>query len=110
MTSLSKLAKAQITRFPEVVATVVTDRAGTLLESTGDVDGETVGAVHAVSAEALGRTGEALGLGGLQRASVSGPKKVCIIATYDEEIVGIYVDPTKSLGAFEKKLEGVLRQ
>ena len=110
MSGLSKLAKSQISRFPEVLATVVTDRSGTLLESTGDIDAETIGAVNAVSAEALIRTGEALGLGALQRTSITGPKKACIIAACDEEIVGIHVDPSKSFGAFEKKLEGVLRQ
>jgi predicted regulator of Ras-like GTPase activity (Roadblock/LC7/MglB family) len=110
MNTLSKLARTQLTRLPEVVASVVTDRTGTLLDSSGDVDGETVGAVHAVCAESLDRTGETLGLGSLQRASVTGPKRVCVIAECGDEIVGMYVDPTKSLATFERKLDSVLRQ
>jgi predicted regulator of Ras-like GTPase activity (Roadblock/LC7/MglB family) len=110
MSSLSKVARTQISKSPEVLATVVTDRAGALLDSTGDIDGETVGAVYAVSIEALLRTGESLGLGLLQRASITGPKKACIIAVQDDEIFGVHLDPGKPLGAFEKKLEGALRQ
>jgi predicted regulator of Ras-like GTPase activity (Roadblock/LC7/MglB family) len=110
MSSLSKLARTQIAKSPEVVATVVTDRSGMLLDSTGDVDGESVGAVNAVSAEALGKAGETLGLGPLQRCAITGPKKACVITINDDEIVGFYVDPGKPIGAFEKKLEGVLRQ
>ena len=106
----SKLAKSQIARFPEVVATVVTDRSGVLLESTGDIDAETAGAVHAVTTEVLTRTGDALGLGVLQRTSIVGPKQACIITSSEDEIVGVHIDPSKSFGAFEKKLEGVLRQ
>jgi hypothetical protein len=110
MSSLSKLAKAQLVKPPEVVAMVATDRNGVILDITGDVDGETVGPVHAVGALALGRAGEALGLGALVRVAITGPKRACVIALQEEEIVGFFVDPSKPLAAFEKKLDGVLRQ
>lgn len=110
MSALSKIAKTQIARIPEVVATVVTDRTGTLLESTGDVDAESAGAVHAVSAEALISAGEALGLGVLQRTAIVGPRRACLITISETEIVGIHVDATKPFAAFEKKLEALLRQ
>ncbi len=110
MSHLAQIAKAHICKLPEVAAAVVTDRSGMLVDSTGDVDGETVGAVHAVSADALARTGEILGMGPLQRATITGGKKACVIVTQDEEIAGIYVDPAKPIGTFETKLDTVLRR
>ena len=57
MSNLPQVAKTQIAKFPEVVALVVTDDAGSLLESSGDIDGEAIGAVHVVTAQALTRCG-----------------------------------------------------
>jgi predicted regulator of Ras-like GTPase activity (Roadblock/LC7/MglB family) len=100
----------QIAKFPEVAALVVTDDAGSLLESSGDIDGEALGAVHVVTTQALARCGNALGLGPLQRVTVTGVRRACLIAIYDQEVLGVYVDPTKPMGAFEKKLETALRR
>jgi predicted regulator of Ras-like GTPase activity (Roadblock/LC7/MglB family) len=100
----------QIAKFPEVAALVVTDDAGSLLESSGDIDGEALGAVHVVTMQALSRCGNALGLGVLHRLTVTGPKRSCLIAVYDQEVLGVYIDPTKPIGAFEKKLETALRR
>ena len=72
MSSLPHIAKTQIAKFPEVTALVVTDDAGSLLESSGDIDGEALGAVHVVTMQALTRCGNALGLGSLQRVTVTG--------------------------------------
>jgi len=110
MTTLPHIAKTQIAKFSEVTALVVTDDAGALLESSGDIDGEAIGAVHAVTMQALTRCGNALGLGALQRLTVTGPRYACLIAVYDREVLGIYVDPSKPIGAFEKKLEAALRR
>jgi predicted regulator of Ras-like GTPase activity (Roadblock/LC7/MglB family) len=110
MTNLPHIAKTQIAKFSEVTALVVTDDAGVLLESSGDIDGEAIGAVHAVTIQGLTRCGETLGLGALQRVTVTGPKRACLMAVYDHEVLGIYVDPTKPIGAFEKKLEAALRR
>lgn len=110
MSNLPHIAKTQIAKFAEVAALVVTDDAGSLLESSGDVDGEALGAVHVVTMQALTRCGNALGLGALQRVTVTGPKHGCVIAICDQEVLGIYVDPTKPIGAFEKKLETALRR
>src|SRR4051794_38002737 len=63
MSSMVQLARSQISRLPEVLAMVVTDRAGNLVESNGELDAEAAGAVYAVAAEALTRAGEVLGLG-----------------------------------------------
>lgn len=110
MSSLPHIARTQIARFPEVAAMVVTDDAGSLLESSGDIDGEAIGAVHVVTMQAMARCGNALGLGALQRVTVSGHRRACLIAIYDQEVLGVYMDPTRSLGAFEKKLESALRR
>lgn len=110
MSNLPHIAKMQIAKFPEVAALVVTDDAGSLLESSGDIDGEALGAVHVVTMQALSRCGNALGLGALHRLTVTGQKRSCLIAVYDQEVLGVYIDPTKPIGAFEKKLETALRR
>jgi predicted regulator of Ras-like GTPase activity (Roadblock/LC7/MglB family) len=110
MSNLPQIAKTQIAKFPEVTALVVTDDAGSLLESSGDIDGEALGAVHVVAMQALVRCGNALGLGALDRITIAGAKRACLIAPYDQEVLGVYVDPTKPFGAFEKKLETALRR
>jgi predicted regulator of Ras-like GTPase activity (Roadblock/LC7/MglB family) len=109
MSNLLHLAKTQIAKFPEVVALVVTDDAGSLLESSGDIDGEALGAVHVVTMQAVTRCGNALGLGTLERITVTGGTRACLIAIYEREVLGVYLDPTKPIGAFEKKLETALR-
>jgi predicted regulator of Ras-like GTPase activity (Roadblock/LC7/MglB family) len=110
MSDLPHIAKTQIARFPEVTAMVLTDDAGALLESSGDIDGEALGAVHVVTTQSLGRCGNALGLGTLLRVTVTGPRRSCLIAVYDQEVLGVYVDPSKPFGVFEKKLDTALRR
>jgi predicted regulator of Ras-like GTPase activity (Roadblock/LC7/MglB family) len=110
MSNLSQIAKTQVAKFPEVTALVVTDDAGALLESAGDVDGEAIGAVHVVTTQSLMRCGNALGLGPLQRVTVAGARRACVISVYDREVLGVYLDPTKPIGAFEKKLDMALRR
>lgn len=110
MSNLPQIAKTQIAKFPEVAALVVTDDVGSLIESSGDIDGEAIGAVHAVTTQALIRCGDALGLGPLQRVTVTGPQHACLIGIYDREVLGIYVDPTRPIGAFENKLDTALRR
>ena len=109
MSNLPQIAKTQIAKFPEVTALVVTDEAGALLESSGDVDGEALGAVHAVTTHALVRCGNALGLGQLVRITITGPRRACLIGIYDQAVLGVYVDPTKPMSMFETKLDTVLR-
>jgi predicted regulator of Ras-like GTPase activity (Roadblock/LC7/MglB family) len=110
LTGLPHIAKTQIAKFPEVTALVVTDAVGALLESSGDIDGEAIGAVHAVTMQALTRCGRALGLGTFERLTVTGGRRACLIGVYDSEVLGIYLDPTKPISALEKKLESALRR
>jgi predicted regulator of Ras-like GTPase activity (Roadblock/LC7/MglB family) len=110
MTNLVQLTRAQICRLPEVTALVVSDRSGAMIETTGEIDGEAAGPVYTVAAEALARAGEQLGLGELQRVSISGPATACVVAVHDEGVVGVHGDPRKPLAGLEKKLDGVLRR
>lgn len=110
MSNLPQIAKTQIAKFPEVTALVVTDDAGSLLESTGDIDGEALGAVHVVTTQAVTLCGNALGLGPLYRVTISGPRRACVIALHDDAVLGAYLDPTKPIGVFEKKLDTALRR
>jgi predicted regulator of Ras-like GTPase activity (Roadblock/LC7/MglB family) len=108
--SLAHFTRSPMVRSPEVTAMVVTDRAGALIEASGDVDGETSGAVYAVVAGDLDRLGETLGLGQLQRASITGPTTACIVAIHEDGVVAIQADPRKPLVALERRLDGVLRR
>jgi predicted regulator of Ras-like GTPase activity (Roadblock/LC7/MglB family) len=110
MSDLPHIAKTQIAKFPEVAALVVTDDGGSLLESNGEIDGEAVGAVQVVALATMGRCGSALGLGALERMSLTGPTRNCVITPFGQEVLGVYADPGKSIGALERKLETALRR
>jgi predicted regulator of Ras-like GTPase activity (Roadblock/LC7/MglB family) len=110
MTNPGPPAKSQVARFPEVTAFVVSDASGALIESTGDIDGESAGAIIAVAIRSLNAAAEHLGIGALKRASLTGSGFACVMAANDREVFGVYVDPTKPLGPLEKKLDGVLPQ
>jgi predicted regulator of Ras-like GTPase activity (Roadblock/LC7/MglB family) len=110
MTNLGPPAKSQIARFPEVTAVVVIDPSGAMIESSGEIDGEQVGAVIAVLVRSLNTTAEALGIGVLKRASLTGAGFTCLMGVTERELFGVYADPTKPLGPLEKKLDGVLTQ
>jgi predicted regulator of Ras-like GTPase activity (Roadblock/LC7/MglB family) len=110
MSNLGPPPKSQIARFPEVTSFVVTDTSGALIESTGEIEGESVAAVVAVAVRSLNSAAEALGIGAFRRSSLTGSGFTCLIAATERELFGIYADPTKPLGPLEKKLESVLAQ
>lgn len=110
MSKLSHLAKTQIAQLPEVLAIVVTDDAGALLESSGELDSEALGAVQVVAMQAITRCGNALGLGTLERITVTGGQRTCVLAIQDHEVLGVYLTPQGPIGAFEHKLEAALRR
>jgi predicted regulator of Ras-like GTPase activity (Roadblock/LC7/MglB family) len=93
-----------VSKIPEVLGAVLTDPSGILIESTGQMDGEVAGAIHAFTARALAQTGELLGLNNLERASLVADKSVCVLAVSDNSVLAAEVDPGKPLGAIEKKL------
>lgn len=95
-------------RLPEVTAWVLSEGSGALVESWGDIDGEATGAVVALTLRAIENIGQNLGIGSLKRASLSGSGWSSVWAVHDQEVLGIYVDPSKPLSAFEKKLDTIL--
>lgn len=110
MSNLRHIAKTQIAKLPEVLALVVTDEEGSLLEVAGDIDGEALGAIHAVTVQGLARCGETLGLGLLQRVSLTSVKRACVVGVYEQEVLGVYLDASTPLAAFEKKLDAAMRR
>jgi predicted regulator of Ras-like GTPase activity (Roadblock/LC7/MglB family) len=110
MPSFAQLIKTQIAKLPEIIAVVLCDISGALLESTGEIDGESVGAISAVAVKSLNDVGRELGVGDLKRATLSGPGLALVLTSNEQEIVGLYLDPGKPLGAFEKKLDGILHR
>jgi predicted regulator of Ras-like GTPase activity (Roadblock/LC7/MglB family) len=110
MNSLTQVIKNQVAKFPEVLAVVLSDSSGALLDASGDVDGETAAAITAVAARALSTVGEQLGVGALKRTSIVGPGLALVLVTNDQEVAGIYVDSSKPLAAFEKRLDGLLHR
>lgn len=109
MSNLLQTAKTQLARFTEVTGLVVSDDTGSLLGTSGDIDGELLGAVHVVVMQALRRCGETLGMGELGRFTLTGAKQACVVAAHGEEVLGVYLNTAKAIGAFEKKLETLLR-
>ena len=110
MSYLSQIAKTQLGKLPEVTGYVVTNDGGALLDASGDLDGEALGAVHVVALQALSRCGDTLGLGSFGHFTVSGSRQSCLITARDHDVLGVYLDSAKPLAAFEKKLEPVLKR
>lgn len=99
---------AQVARLPDVLGATVSDLSGALLESSGAIDGEVAGAIHAYALQSMMQAGETLGLGACQRVTVTGPTKAFLIIACDNEVLGADVDPTKPLNVIEKKILDVL--
>jgi hypothetical protein len=99
---------AAIGKLPEVKRAVVSDSGGALLESVGEPDPEGVAAVMGFCAAALGRAGELLGFGSVDRFVVTGVQTASISTMQGDTIVTVFVDPTKPISVVEKKLETAL--
>jgi predicted regulator of Ras-like GTPase activity (Roadblock/LC7/MglB family) len=97
-----------IAKLPDVVGAVRSDQFGALLESSGTIDGETAGAVHAFMVRAFSQAGELLGVGSFQRVSVVGPSKAFVVAIHGDSILGTYTDPSRSTTNVEKRLQEIL--
>jgi hypothetical protein len=99
---------AAIAKLPDVIGAVLSDHSGTLLDWSGMVDGETAGAVHAFTARGFTQAGDTLGIGSLQRMSIVGPSKTCVIALQSDTILGLYGEPNKPVGLVERRLQDAL--
>jgi predicted regulator of Ras-like GTPase activity (Roadblock/LC7/MglB family) len=99
-----------VAKCPEVLGAVVGDAEGALIESSGDLDAESAAAVLSYATESLRELGERLGLGAFGRAVVTSPSKSCVVSARQDGILGVFVDATKPVTAFEKKMDELLRQ
>ncbi len=93
-----------------MLGAVVSDPDGALIESSGNVDPEGTAAVLAYTSQALAQAGEQLGLGTLSRAVISSATKACVLSVLADGVLGVYLDPSKPVAAFEKKLDELLQR
>jgi hypothetical protein len=96
-----------VAKLPGIVGAALSNDSGSLLESIGNIDGDTVGAVNAFSVQSLGKAGEVLGLGSLQRIIVSDPGRSCVALVLGDEVLSVYADAGKPFANLEKKLDGI---
>lgn len=97
-----------LTRFPEIRRAVAGDRSGSVLDSVGEPDAESLAAVSGSVAELLTQAGETLGLGTLGWVSIEGEKQASIIAVDDDAVVAGRLDSTRSIAAIQKTLDAEL--
>ena len=95
---------------PEVIGAVVSDTLGTLLQSAGNIDAESIGAVLSYSAAALAGAGRELGLGDLGRIVISSPTRTCLVTVRQQEVLGVYIDSSKPVASFEKRMDELLQR
>jgi hypothetical protein len=98
-----------VAKLPGIVAAALSNDSGTLLQSSGSIDGETAGAIAAFSVQSLGNAGQALGLGSLQRIVVADPARSCMSVVLGDEVLSLYADSGKPFTIVEKKLEELIR-
>jgi hypothetical protein len=97
-----------IAKLPDVIGAVLSDHSGALLECSGAVDGESAGAVNAFMVRGFDQAGDLLGVGKLQRVSIVGPSKACVVAIHGDNILGTYTDPNKPIASVERRLQDTL--
>ncbi len=93
-----------------VTGAVVGDTAGTVIEHSGSIDAESTSAILAFITQSLTLCGEQLGLGPLTQAVVSSPVQNCLVTVTGEEVVGVCLDASKPMAAFEKNLYEILQR
>ena len=99
-----------VASIPEVIGAVVSDLQGTLLQSSGEIDAESIGAVVGYSTGLLASAGAELGLGHLGRFILAGPTRTCIVTIQHQELLGVYIDSSRPVANFEKKLDAILQR
>lgn len=98
-----------IAQLAEVKALVLSDPMGALIEQTGKIDGETVGAVNAYCVQGLSTAGDILGLGQLVSLALVGGGTGHLVYLHGGVIVGVAFDPSRPQAALEKKVETLLQ-
>jgi len=97
-----------VSKIPGVIAAVLGDSNGTLMEWSGSVDGESSAAVQAFAVRGLSNAGTHIGVGALERISIVGPSSACVIMAARDAILGVYGDPSKPVAGLEQRLKELL--
>ena len=100
----------QVARLPGVSGAIRSDLEGTLLERAREPDGEAVAAVMGFVATALLEAGETLGLGALERLSVAGSRRSCLVLVRAGTLITASVEPPQLAGALEKSVDSLVQQ
>ncbi len=100
---------SQLAAIPDIESAVLGDLSGVYLDSVNHPDGEAIAAVMGFAANQLLAAGESLGLGALQRVSLTGASAACFIALESDSVIAAYFDPRKSAAAVEKKFRDLFR-
>jgi hypothetical protein len=98
-----------IAGIPDVKGAVLGDLAGGLLDAVDEGDGETVAAVMGFLATAVGQVGQDLGLGPLERVSLSGEAQAHVVLVRGGSVVAARVERPAALSAVEKAIDGALQ-
>jgi len=110
MTKPSTPLMQQLGTIPEIKSAVLGDMSGALSESVSEPDAETVAAIMGFTISTVSKAGELLGLGPVQRLSVSGPSKASIATVRGDSVLTTVVDQAKSVPGIEKKLDAILHR
>jgi hypothetical protein len=100
----------QVSRLVGVSGVVHSDLEGTLLEMSREPNGEAVAAVMGFVANALLDSGETLGLGTLERLSLTGSRRACLMVLRSQTLITAYVEPPQLAGAVEKSLDSLFQE
>ena len=99
---------ALVTSLPEVKGVVLGDLEGTFHDAVNEDDGESIAAVMGFVCATVVQAGESLGLGALQRVSLSGPTRASVLLVQGNSVISAAVEPARALGAVEKALDSSL--
>ncbi|HTP30133.1 MAG TPA: hypothetical protein VMK12_31310 [Anaeromyxobacteraceae bacterium] len=91
-----------LSKLPEVKSAVLCNACGSLLESMGELEGESVAAVIGFLTGAMARAGDHVGLGTLRRIAWTGQAQACLVVVQGDTVTTAFVAPPTALSAVEK--------
>jgi hypothetical protein len=94
---------------PGVKSAVLGDLAGSYLDAVEEQDGEAVAAVMGFLASIVSQVGTELGLGALERMSLSGEAVAHVVLVDGSSVLAARVERPAALAAVEKAVDGALQ-
>src|ERR1019366_8561578 len=92
-----------VSKIPGIVAAILSDESGNLLESVGNIDGESPAPVNAFPRESFGKAGDILGLGSLDRVVIASPTRSAIVAVRPGYVMSVFADAGNEIKQRKKK-------